>query len=218
MTLKEMRALLRSNLDDLKGDTYADDTLRLFLNIGLRHVWNELIKRGIYLRKGRLVVSFTSGVQEVAITKTDTMAKIVTVVDAVGVPIDIVAQEFSIRSDKRSVYISRQTTTDGVADGNRRNDFLGWYVVPTSAFDLTLVYCYIINTFDISAAADTQYTDIPAEHHDIIVIWATIIALARLEESSDIWANLYTVQLENLIDSVRMENQEAKGVVDYYAD
>jgi len=219
MNLKALKAEVQLNIDDPNNELVADDNLRLMINRGIRKVWKELIKNGIYLKKRYIPLSFVTGTQEVVIDTLDNVAKIVCVLDEDENRLDIVEQEFALKSTVPVYYVLRGTTIVGVPAGsNKRNDMLGYYMVPNGNFDVNLVVCDKPDEFSSSSASSEVLVDIPEDHHDCITTWATIQILAKDEEDITFWVNQWNEQISDLVASVGMENKNDQSVVDIYGD
>jgi len=218
MNLKELKAEVRINLNDFNFAEETDDTLRLLINRGIRKVEKELLKNGIYLKKRIITLSFVSGVQEVDITNSFDITRIIVLQDEDGNIFDIAEEEVAKRSQQPCYYISRQVTITGVPLGdNQRNDQLGYYQIPTSNWDINLVVNDRFNEFKFGDTLKIL-TDIPENHHDLLVTWATIQYLFKDEEPSDYWMSQWNDQINDLIMSVAIENRNYQTVIDTYGD
>jgi len=212
MTLNELRIAVRSNLDDTFGSLFTDDQLRLKINSAMRHIWNELNKRGKYFNTITETISFTPDNQEVAIA--GDIHTLIWVRDTDRLSIDVVDDSQAQRTDKQSVYITR--TISSVGNSRTRVTKLGYYRIPDIAFDLTIKYNQQITVFSGSANGSESYEDIPKEHHNVIVLYATILSLPKYHESIADWQQLFNVEMLNLIDSQETYNIHDMAVVDVY--
>lgn len=219
MNLKQLRTEIRINIDDKNFSDETEDTLRLLINRAIRKVEKELLKAGVYLKTRELDLSFTADTQEVAITGSYYINRIIALLDEDRQPLDIVEREQALRSQTECYYIRRGTTTDGVVSGNTRIDYLGYYVVPTSSWDVTLIVNETFTEFSSSDSVATELTDIPPQHHDCIVTWATIQFLfGDAEAIPEHWVGQWNDQINDLINSVGMENKNYQTVTDVYGD
>lgn len=206
---------IRLKIDDEKKSRFpTDEPLRLAINESYRHIYNVLISNNIMLNTVATTISFVANVQETALP-TD-VRRIIHVQDSNQLPIPIYDEAISKRSGDRSVYISRQQAVNitRTARSTRRADALGWYVNPSSAFDLTVVYLKTLIVFsDRPNDADT-IEDIPSEYHDIIVLYSVVLLLGVDEDNSNFWFNMYGRAQENMLQSIRQENFDTDSVVD----
>ena len=213
MTLQELKNQIRIQLDDKESSLYSDEQLRVLINSAYRHIWNKLLAANIFLKMSSVDVNFTT-VQEVEITGSADIQKIIHIQHEDGRYINLVSEAQAKRSDSPVCYLSRQVTTVGSESGPVRIEYLGWYRVPSNAFTLTLSVCSKVSQFISTDSSSSIIHDIPPEHHDLITTWATILALGGLEEASEFWINLYQEQLANVLSS-NYKNDEADAVVDY---
>lgn len=210
MTLNEMQNLIYSNLDDNLKSLFTTNELRLKINAAMRYLWNELNKRGVYLNTTTETVSFVSGSQEITIS--GSVSKILYAKDSENLHVPIYSEEQSIKSDRRSCYLQRGITVSGTK--RNRTEKLGWYREPDTAFDIVIKYNQQIETFAESASGEENYQDIPEEHHNVIVLYATMLCNSKYEEPNQQWEKLFGIEFDNMVDVLSLENVRDQEVVD----
>jgi len=204
MTYEEMATMTRLHIDDVHKTRFDDPQLLLFLNAALRKVWNELLGAGEQPVVSQATVTMDAQVTDLAFT----FHKLLSVQDVYKEPIPIVSEEKARRSVRRCCFIRKGTGT---------YDNLGWYVDVTGSFDLTVQYIPNIPILT-SAWTDTDNKttclSIDEQYHDIVTIYAAILALGPYGVNVQTYQGLYADFKETLIASVNPNNQHNRMVVD----
>jgi len=222
MNYSDMLQSIRIKIDDERKTRFPGDTqLRISLNEAAKLVYRELIKNGIFVDRASTTISFTANNQEIAFSSGIKPQKIIKVLDEDGLPIPIYSEEFSIKSNRRSVYFIRSITR--TKDNNYSQAYkLGWYVEPNSSFDVTVIYVPSVAEFtdvlDSRSIGSENLFWVPEEHHDVVVLWAVVFLLGIDEEAQTFWGNLAQRELQNMVMSSKPFNESDDAIVDVMSD
>ena len=229
MNFGQLKESIRFKVDDIKRTRFTDEQIVQALNEAHQHVYRELIKQNTFTDVGSFDIEFTSAAQETifpfdsdspSATFGAGVQKILYVQDSSGNPIPVYSEVLSKRSDIRSVYVRRRILWIG--SGNQTRMYLGFHVCPTSTFTFTVFFVPTAFDFAVGSEDTHQNNRIPREHHDVVVLRATILLLASDEDKAQTWFAIYADALQSMKDSVELNNDEADTVVDlqtetYYA-
>lgn len=211
MNFGDMKESVRLKVDDLKKSRFTDKQIRLAINEAYSHVYRELIKQNTFTDVRSATVDFTSGNQEVAFDLSIALnfQKVIHVQDSNSNPIPIYSEALSKRSDVRSVYLKR--TTFGTVQEILK---IGWYICPNSNFTLTIEYLPKFIGFSTHSEDTNTLETVPQEHHDVVVLRATLLLLASDEDRAQIWFAIYNDALTSMKESIELSNDEVDTVVD----
>ena len=210
MNYGELKDSIRFKVDDLRGTRFTTEQIRLAINESYKHVYRELIKQNTFTAVKSTEITFVSGSQEITFDFDVSLVvqKIVHVQDSNGFPIPIYSEALSKRSNVRSVYLKRFDS-----DGKEALK-LGWYVCPTSTFTLSLEWASTFTDFTKAVRNIDASGFVPQEHHDVVVLRATLLLLATDEDKAQIWFPIYMDALNSMKESVELNNDEVDTVVD----
>lgn len=201
MTLNDLISSIRLKIDDVKESRFTKSDVIIAINEGMRTIYNKLIENNIYTKRETTTVTIAAGAREVDFTVD--VQKIIHIEDVNQVPIPLVKEVFAHRSNSYAVYAI-------ISSDNRA---IGWYTTAPVALDLIVVYAPPVTEFKLTDISDTIIKDIPVEHHNTIVFYAAGI-LSSINEEQSQWFDMYQDALQIMLNSVRLENDEAKEVVD----
>jgi len=209
-TLKTMLAL---NLDDKNHEYYFEEPdLRLFLNNAYQFIYNELMRHNIFTKVSDQTINVVTNVQETVLTSPENIHKVVLVKDSEDIIVPIYNEAYSKRASVRSVYVAEYATP---GSPNNRVLKLGWYIKPSSNFDLVVRTAQKVGQFAVGASSTYTIEDIPPEFHNVIVLYATILAVGKDEDNLQTWINLYNNEFETMLAGLGTKSEEAMEVVDY---
>jgi len=200
-----MTTLLQLNLNDQRGGRFTAEVCRLLLNSAFKDVWSDLIAKQKYFARVSLDVTFISGSQEVDLV--DNLQKIILVQDVDQIPIPVYDEFKSKKSEVASVYLINVKKT--LPNTIRKK--LGWYRLPSSSFTLTVIYVPTISQFQPDGLNSDMIEEIPEEYHNVVVSWATVLALGTDESAVNYWTGIYQKQIGEI-----QESSFPEEVVDYY--
>ena len=220
MNILEMREAIQLNIDDTSGDLHDKNQLNNILIRAYNHIYRKVIGANDSPTTVSVSLTFSANVRELFIFDNTTTAispsnlqRAIFCRDANGFEIPILDFEASLKSQQPSVYARRSVTSD-----SREVHILGYYVIPTSSFTVTLDYIpKIANSF--AGIEDTSTIElVPAEHHDVIVNYATMLALGKDEINSQFWFGMYTESVRDMLATISNAPKKYGGVVDVTDD
>lgn len=210
MVLKDLRELLRIQVDDVEADRFTDYQLKLLLNRGLQKTWKEILKLGVWPKVVDGSVSFTSDSQVSIIQDEDNN-------DALNVQKVFLVQGQNITMP-RKIQIIPETQSRQLYEREtvffRKPNKLGWYQTPTKSMILDVSYVPVVTLFGDNE--DSEVTDIEDHFSDVVVNWATVLALGVDEDNLNTWVQIYQNSLQDLIDTYPGENEADQIAVQRY--
>lgn len=200
---------IRVNIDDIKRTRYKTDIpIYTFINSAIRKVFNKLI--GVYPELVTVEVEQTISNQSTLISWTPNPYKLVSVQDNYLEPIDILPEMASKRSYKRAISLRKQRATDGSI-----KYYLIWWTSLNTDLVLTIQY---IPKIDLIIANTENIFIIPDEYENLIVLWATILALSPDEERQTRinFVQLYGDEEQTMFESLVQGDQEVTRADSWY--
>lgn len=216
MTIKEMREAIRINTDDIKGDVLDDSMLNNLLKRSYNHIYRKIIDANVNPNVTSIELTFSANQQEVLITVAEGVPIIASNLQRAifckfsdGVEIPIIDMEASLKSEHRSVYVRRN-----FGSARLEEHYLGYHVIPSSGLTVTLYYIPKIADSFTLMEDESLIQFIPSEHHDIVINYATVLALGKDEINAKFWLGIYTESLRDMLATIGNESKKYQGVVD----
>ncbi len=212
MTLDELTAQIRLNIDDRRGTKYSNTELRLTINNSYRQIYQKLVSLGKYTARTTVTTTIAAGTQEKVVNAL--MLRPILVVNSSGIRIPIQSQTMSVQSDIPSVYFIQSSSSTLFN--------VGYFNKVGSDLVLTIVYASRFQPYTSLSDGSRVLYFIPEDYHNIIATHASIVLSGSDDDKSltNFWENQYRVALAELIESVDQFNpddQETVDVVDDYA-
>ena len=92
---------------------------------------------------------------------------------------------------------------------------LGWFLEPTSNFDVILWYAKKVNKFLSSYDPNTySIMDIPEEWHDVVTNYMAVLLLGTDENNVNFWYGMYQASLQEVLESGDIGTTTTGQVVD----
>lgn len=200
MTYQEMIDSIRVNIDDMDKTRYTDDVVKIFIKSALRKIYNKIITHGNnpYITETEVTIS-----DQVTLLAFEPL-KILSVQDASEIPIPLMDESKARKSHSRAVFLRRVGSSY----------YLGWYTSLSTDVVLTVIWIPFVDINLNDLAATNQ--SIPDQYHDIIVAWATILALGADEDNIQTWMIIYNDLIESMIESFSSHNQEIINADGWY--
>lgn len=208
MTLQELIDSTRSKIDDIRKSRFPEDTqIIAAANEANLYIYRKLIGAGIYTNTDSVTVSFVANTQETTIVDSsdDVVRNIQKAIhvktDTDKTPIPVVPKAISLGSDQPTCYIVRESTSYR-DEGYKELLRLGWYVVPTTSFDVILYYAKKLNKY-LTTYDPISYvlSDIPEEWHDIVSAYMAVLLLGTDENNVSFWYGIFQNGLQEIIES-----------------
>jgi len=198
MNLGELRTLLQLNLSDPNGDIFNTERCRILINAAYRHCYNKILADGESFVKEDQDVIFSVNTQEAAFTSS--VQRIFVVRDSDGCIIPLRDEINAISSLTPCVY--------------KKNQSLGWFTLPLSTFTVTVTSAPPVSQFSSTANDNTEINDIPAEYQDIVITWATLLALGKDEQAVNYWQNIFDQQFMAMMSQLKPHLAVGHSVAD----
>jgi len=219
MNIGELRESIRLNIDDTAGDLFTDAQLNNILKRAYNHLYRKMINAGVNINVASISLSFSSGSQEVIIASSSGVPVANSLVqkplycrDVDNLKVEILDMTACLDSGKRSVYLRR------VFSDKQETHYLGYYLTPTTAFTVTFDYIPKI-TYEFDTMNDTTSIEfIPSEHHDVLINYATVLALGKDEINAKFWYEMYNETWRDMVHNASNVPEKYSGVVDVYED
>lgn len=228
MNFGELKATVRLNVDDEKGDLLTEPIAKNILSRAFSHIYRKLINARILTDLNTLTATFIANTREIIIgdtprrpaeghttpaTQLPSIQKVVAVQNNSGEEIPVLTRENALRSSVPAVYVRRVLEQADLQD----SVYLGYHIVPTAGFDLIVEY--IKRPLEIGRLEfindDFESFILTSEYHDVVVLYATILFLAKDENKItflNYWTSLYQEALADILEF----NEGSEEVVDVY--
>ena len=228
MNLGDLVASIRLNVDDDSGDFVSDSIARDVLGRAFRHIYRKLVNAGIVVDLATLTATFTANTREVLIggssfggdipSTPNRIQKVVAVqylptdTNGTGTDIPIFTRENALKSAIPAVYV-RKVKEVPLGDFKIQHSiYLGFHVIPSTGFSVVVEYIPLTEV-DLKNQIDTFVVfDLEEEYHDLVVLYATVLVLAKDEEKVGTWVGLYQEALADVLEF----KEGSKEVVDVY--
>ncbi len=205
MTYQEIIDFIRLNIDDVKSTRFkTNEPLRLFINASIRKIYSKMVANGYNPIVIDQEITLTDQVTE--ITFTSSLQKLLGVQSS-GVRIPIL-DEIKARSSTCPAVFLRRTAADTYA--------IGWYLDLSSDLVLNVQYIPVVDTLISVSDLTGTNNSIPLNQHDLIVAWATVLALGADEDNVQLWTGVYNDLLETMIESLSGHDQEVVNADDWF--
>ncbi len=222
MNYGELVTAVRMNVDDEHGDFLSDNIVLNVLSRAFTHINRKLLNIGLISDHKTLTATFTSDTREVGIggvlLSTGVLLERIQKVIAVqyspsGIDIPIMTREDALKSAVPAVYIRREVSGTSTSESINNGTYLGFHVIPTTDFSVTVEYVKLTEELiRIHPPSDHTLFILGPEYHDIVILYATLLALAKDEDKVGIWSSLYQEALADVMEI----SDGSREVVDVY--
>lgn len=199
MTLKEMRDLIRLRIDDVRGIDYTDSQLLTLIQAAHRKVYTDFIRHRIYFNVTTTTLTVSSQYTDLP----NDLQKLLLVqfTDSKGSKYTVVTPEQGIQTALPTFFIAGEQ--------------LVYNQEVSDSFDVYITYVPKLTPIpSIGITDDYEIVQFPSQYQDLLVSWATVLALGKDEDNVQFWTSMYQKEFDDIVVIAKPENDDDNRVID----
>lgn len=199
MLLRELRDLIRIRIDDIRKVDYTDSQLLTLIQAAHRKLYNDFLRFRVYFSVSSTTLEITT--QETELPTNCQRVLTLQHNDSKGHKFNIADAESVIAGSSNYFYVL--------------NSLLIFNNEVTSPFNVFMRYAPRLTPIpSVNIADDYEIIEVPKQFQDLLVSWATVLALGKDEDNVKFWVSMYEKEFMDAIEIAKPQNEHDSHVVD----